>query len=433
MTAPGPSPSPPPPQGPAGAPAQAPTSVPDATAPVGAATDSAGAPRAPAAAESLPHIGPGPIPAIYFDGRSAAARAVWVQLHQGTLTIADRHRVPFLSVPRDRVKVQEALRNAPQRIELEGGATLMVEDKKRLAHHLDRSGMGPGIIERAQRSWFTVCCALVALAGLLWILQLWLLPWSASLAARWLPGSIEDRLVDQYWPETDRRMFQPSALPESRQSEIRQQFAQLVARQPAPPEYHLEFRRWSGGANAFAFPGGLIVVSDELVRRVGNREALLGVLAHELGHVAGRHALRTVVQKAAISSVYGLFFGDAGVLAEAMPGALASMRYSRGFELNADDYAIETLRRGELPIGPYADLVETLAPRHAPAAGKPGPDLSRLLASHPAPAQRVARLRRAAGADAPPADPAVPGKTPQQTPGKAPAKSPDKASGKAPA
>ena len=389
---------------PSAAPAASPPAGPPAdasarTASAGRGTNGApvlGTDGSPAAGAA--DLGPGPIPAIYFDGRSAAAKPVWLRLHQGTLTLADRNRVPFLSQPLRRVRVQEALRNAPQRLELEGGATIVIEDKKRLALHLDRAGLGPGIIERAHRSWFTVGCALVALAGLVWMLQLWLIPWTASLAVRWLPASIEDRLVEQYWPETDRRLFQASALPETLQTEIRQRFAQLAASQPDAPEYHLEFRRWSGGANAFAFPGGLIVVTDELVRRAGPGDALMGVLAHELGHLAGRHGLRTIIQGAAIGSIYGLFFGDVGLVAQAVPTTLVALRYSRGFERNADDYAAQTLRRGRLPITPYADFLAGLHKDTDKGRSK-GADLSRFLSSHPAPAQRIDRLRRAASSE----------------------------------
>src|SRR5690606_15157282 len=101
-------------------------------------------------------------------------------------------------------------------------------------------------------------------------------------------------------------VLEPSRLAPERQAALRARFEALVAHMPAlparyahyAPRYTLDFRRGLG-ANAFALPGGAIVVTDGLVeaaRAAGLQDdAIAGVLAHEIGHVAHRHTTRMLV------------------------------------------------------------------------------------------------------------------------------------------
>ncbi|MFT4102671.1 MAG: M48 family metallopeptidase [Burkholderiaceae bacterium] len=345
------------------------------------------------------------VPAVYFDGRSAQARDVRIVLDRRELIVFDRDGTTVDRRAIASIRVQEALRHAPQRIDLADGATLVVADKARLAALLANAGIGPGFVERVQRSWVSVGCAMIALAALLWSLHLWLLPWAASLAVRWLPASIEERVAAQAWPRIDEDLFAPSALPPALRERVRERFADVVARLPRAPEYLLEFRAWSGGANAYALPGGRIVVTDQMVLRAGagagagadagDSDALMGVLAHELGHVAGRHTLRTLIQGAAVSAVFSTFFGDASALAAAIPGALVTLEYSRDFERDADDYAVRALKAAKLPVEPMIALLRTFSDDDAAA-----PQRQRFLSAHPVGDERIARIRARAASPA---------------------------------
>ena len=75
---------------------------------------------------------------------------------------------------------------------------------------------------------------------------------------------------------------------------------------------------------------------------VGSDDELLAVLAHEIGHVRGRHAMRLVLQNSGLAVLLTALAGDAvGVtfLAVALPSMLLQSGYSRQFETEADDYA----------------------------------------------------------------------------------------------
>ncbi|HPG27762.1 MAG TPA: M48 family metallopeptidase [Myxococcota bacterium] len=97
--------------------------------------------------------------------------------------------------------------------------------------------------------------------------------------------------------------------------------------------------------NAFAFPGGAIVVTSGLLDRVENENELAFVLAHELGHFAGRDHLRGIGRGIAVGSVLALL-GIGAEQADGLVGALGTLS-SRGFdrrqESDADAFGLGLL------------------------------------------------------------------------------------------
>ena len=90
-----------------------------------------------------------------------------------------------------------------------------------------------------------------------------------------------------------------------------------------------------------------------MVTSIHDDDELIAVLAHELGHLNGRHAMRMVLQQSGIAVLVTAVAGDAvgmTLLAAAMPAALLNARYSREFELEADDYAYALLH----PARPFS-------------------------------------------------------------------------------
>uniref|UniRef100_UPI004049BBAC beta-barrel assembly-enhancing protease n=2 Tax=Dissulfurimicrobium sp. TaxID=2022436 RepID=UPI004049BBAC len=117
------------------------------------------------------------------------------------------------------------------------------------------------------------------------------------------------------------------------------------------------------GINAFAIPGGLIFVHSGLLEVLDNEDELACVLAHEIGHVQGRHIARRMenMQKINIATaamaVAGLFLGggQAGSAVLATSGALNAtigLKYSREDEEEADRRAYQWLcKTGYSPKG----------------------------------------------------------------------------------
>lgn len=92
--------------------------------------------------------------------------------------------------------------------------------------------------------------------------------------------------------------------------------------------------------NAFALPGGNVIIHTGLIALADSPEEVLGVLAHEIAHVSRRHSVRQIIQTAGLYLVVQSFFGDmSGMIAViADQGAfLASRQFSRDFETEADE------------------------------------------------------------------------------------------------
>ena len=98
--------------------------------------------------------------------------------------------------------------------------------------------------------------------------------------------------------------------------------------------------------NAFALPGGYIVIYSGLVLKAESAEELLGVIAHEIAHVTEQHGIRNMVASAGtfavIASLLGDLSGISGAIATTAP-LLINQSYSRDFEREADEIGYKLL------------------------------------------------------------------------------------------
>lgn len=114
------------------------------------------------------------------------------------------------------------------------------------------------------------------------------------------------------------------------------------------------------GANAFALPGGIMVVTDEIVTLAKNDTEIIAVLAHELGHVKQRHAFRQSLQGLLSGLILAAVTGDVSSVGSGLPAVLMQMRYSREHETEADMFALNALQKACLPTKAFADILQRL-------------------------------------------------------------------------
>ena len=141
-------------------------------------------------------------------------------------------------------------------------------------------------------------------------------------------------------------------------------------------------------------------MTDELVRLAGHEDEVIAVLAHELGHVHGRHALRSILQHSATVVLIAVATGDLAslsALSATLPTLLLEMKYSRAFEIEADDYAAALLPHLGIAPDRLAAILERLeisAMLQRVDSEDSGGDnvLLDYVSTHPATEERVRRL-----------------------------------------
>jgi peptidase M48-like protein len=147
----------------------------------------------------------------------------------------------------------------------------------------------------------------------------------------------------------------------------------------------------SDEVNAFALPGGFFYVNRGLLLAADNEAELAGVMAHEIAHVAARHA----VENQAKASLLEYAALGASIFLGGIPGMIYQntagigllgifMKFSRGAEEEADKLGIQYMYAAGYDPGAMATMFEKLEAKNKK---KPG-FISRAFATHPAPPDR---------------------------------------------
>jgi len=145
------------------------------------------------------------------------------------------------------------------------------------------------------------------------------------------------------------------------------------------------------GANAFALPSGIVVITDELVALSANDDELVAIFAHEIDHVKERHALRSILQGTGVFLLATLLTGDVTSIANFasfLPALLIEKGYSRDFERDADQEAGSLLLSLGKGTQPFQDILSKIDASH-PQTLKLG-----VFSTHPETVQRIADLKK---------------------------------------
>jgi predicted Zn-dependent protease len=331
-------------------------------------------------------------PACRFDGRRAQGLPVIVHIEAPDLivetaegAVVDRERL-------DRAVVSEPLDHAPRLVSLSSGATLEVPDGDRaFGRALDQIGMRDSLAVRLQEQWVAVVVALLILVGLLAAGYFKGLPAAARWAAFAVPPELEARMGEQILSVLDTHYLQPSRLDPATRAGIAERFARGAARISPTVAYRLEFRTAAKDPiNAMALPGGIIILLDGLVKFADDEDGVVGVLGHELGHVAHKHSLRNILQSTGVGVVASLLWGDFSGVAASVPVVIGILSYSRDAEREADEFAIEFLRAQDMSLQPLYDFFSEIRDLES----RRGANIPGFLSTHPSTDERLERLRR---------------------------------------
>ena len=299
------------------------------------------------------------------------------------------------------VSISEPLAASPRLFHFPDGQVCEIAEGAVLDAWLQAVGYRAGAVSRWQQHWHYAFGAVLISAMVILAAYFWLLPATAKVLAPQVPAVALRNLSEATLNWLDQSaLLSESRLPVARQTALRDQ-VKILADQ-AGIAHHLHFRASRLGPNAFALPSGDIVLLDPLVELAGNDEEIMGVIAHELGHVAKRHSMRQLIQSSVVSFVIASYFGDISSAASGLASMLLQSSYSREFEYEADDYAVALFRRLGRSPDALATMLGRLETTHAGQVkqqrsdAKPGrAKLSDLFSSHPDTQERIARIRSA--------------------------------------
>lgn len=322
------------------------------------------------------------LPGRWFDGRSSQAQPVLVSLQptaQGPSL-----RLHALSTPGAAPVVfaygdvgwPEAWNDKRPQVrvvvDLREHGSLEIDAVAPWRAALAAAGDRPGIAQRMQTRWPVLLGVTLAAVVGLTLFYRYGTPWAATQLTRMVPLGWETSMADNVMRQMDEGTLKPSKLPAARQQELRARFDALVQQASATPHRYPGYRpvlsldfRAGMGANAFALPGGRIVMTDGMVNAAAEKglpdEALVGVLAHEIDHVMHRHSTRMVVEQGVLNVGLGLALGDVSSVVSTGASLLTGLTYSRNHEREADCYAIAAMRQAALPTVPMAQLLLAVA------------------------------------------------------------------------
>lgn len=153
--------------------------------------------------------------------------------------------------------------------------------------------------------------------------------------------------------------------------------------------------------NAFALPGGPVWIHRGAIQAAANESQIAGVVAHEVAHIARRHAADQITKNLVANGLLGLLGAVLGndrsartaqIGAQVLAGGYM-LKFSRDDEREADEVGAQIMRRaGWDPHG----MIEFMEMLRRQSGHDPG-SVEVFLSSHPAPGERAARLRRQLG------------------------------------
>ncbi len=309
----------------------------------------------------------------YFDGSSSHAWPISVETVGTALRLVgeDLDR----TVENTALSFSPSTDRGPARIVFADGALCEIDDREAAAALFTQLGHRPAATDRLVSNTRRVLLVTVVFIGVMAALYRWGIPWVADRLVERAPQSWDDAMGDGILTTLDqRRFFRPSALQPAVRDHVIDRFSRL-RRPPGAPDLQIVFRQF-GSPNAIALPGGVIVVTDEMVTVAGgDDDALATVLAHEVGHEVHRDALRQLARSTITSALAAWYLGDVSSTAAIAAGSIGTLTYTRGAEHEADLYAVQMMRLNGISTKPAAALFRKLEIWEPPRRRRPADEI----------------------------------------------------------
>lgn len=329
-------------------------------------------------------------PARYFDGLSAESRpatawadtnGVWIEREGEPARCWPFEEIVLMRGGRHEA-VQLERRSTPVEVLVVDATGFLDELRASMPRGVKLSGGGPGLPGLQTLLMIAAVGALV-----LFSLYRFGIPMLAEVAADHVPPEWErqygENVMRSLVPEAE-RVTAPEIV-----GPVRTAYRSLAkgAGLEDLPEHAIVWRQ--AMPNAFAAPGGSVVLTTGLLAILEDPDQMAAVIAHELGHVGHRHVIRSALRELSLGLLLGLVAGDQSVLSHGLrtAGELGGLSYSRDQEREADEVGLRLLEAHGVSGTALVGALERLKA----ASGSPG--LPGFLSTHPAPEDRIRRIR----------------------------------------
>lgn len=334
----------------------------------------------------------------WFDGRTSAQIDANLKVYgNGACHLVQAQSGDLLfKQPRFTPKVSQRLANTPRYLRFPQGGVFETGDNDgvdKILAMLDRGHWMSWVHLLESKLRYIIpsvaLCILLAICAVKFGV-----PAAAKLISAHLPEVVYQKAGEQTLNILDKLIFEPSELDAELERRIRNHLQSAIDDHPAQ-RLKVIFRKGGHiGPNAFALPDGQIIFTDEMIEIAEHDNEIVSVMAHEIGHVVHRHGMRRVVQDSLLSFAILSLTGDASGVSElflGLPAVLTELAYSRAFEREADQFALNYLKSRSIPAHHFADILTSISKIDIDTLQKEqnSNKWSNYLATHPPTQERV--------------------------------------------
>lgn len=235
------------------------------------------------------------------------------------------------------------------------------------------------------REWIRNSILFLAILGLLFLLYLLIVPWLSAKLASKVSIKTEKQIGDAVYDALGLASQEDSA-----KSYILNNFFNVME---VPTGYNIRISVInSSTVNAFALPGGRIVVYSALLDEIDSYPELAALLSHEFTHINNKHATKSIFRRLGSKVFLGLLFGRFGTVTNVVVNHadnLTSLKYSRSLEKEADLHGLSLLTKRNIDGKGFVDLFYHMK-EAAPASVMP-----EFFTSHPDLDKRISYIQEA--------------------------------------
>ncbi len=227
--------------------------------------------------------------------------------------------------------------------------------------------------KRSGKDWIRNSILFTGIIGVLVLLYFLIVPWLSEKLASKVSVKTEQQLGDA--------VYDAMGLASLEDKEASLKLNDFFSAMEVPTAYNIRITVVKDNTvNAFALPGGRIVVYSALLKEVDSYPELAALLSHEFTHVNNKHSTKSIFRRLGSKIFIGLLLGNFGAVTSVLvdhADDLKSLKYSRRLEKEADTDGLEILIQRKIDPKGFTDLFKHLK------AAAPSNTLPEFLVSHP--------------------------------------------------